>query len=137
MSNPKNTLSQDVTRFLDNLKHPLRQEIEQLRIRILNSNKPLTENIKWNGPNYCFENEDRITMKIHPPTAVQLVFHCGAKVQEQPKEKLIQEHSGFLLWKGNDRAVATFKTMKDIENRKAEIRQIVSDWISATSKKLD
>ncbi len=134
MANPKNRLNEEVTRFLDNREHPLRRQIEQLRIAILNCHEALTENIKWNGPNYCFENEDRITMKIHPPTAVQLIFHCGAKVREQPAEKLIQNHSGFLLWKGNDRAIATFKNMEDIEKRKAEIRQVVSDWILATRR---
>ncbi|WP_276371227.1 DUF1801 domain-containing protein [Chryseolinea sp. H1M3-3] len=74
-----------VTKFLDELQHPLRDQIEQLRKSILSANSGLTENIKWNGPNYGFHGEDRITMRIHPPRQIQLIFHCGAKVQEQPK----------------------------------------------------
>jgi len=76
-------INTEVTDFLNELNHPFRDEIEQLRICVLSADKNLTENIKWNGPNYCFDNEDRITMRIQPPTKqVQLIFHRGAKKQE-------------------------------------------------------
>ena len=38
-----------------------------------------------------------------------------------------------LTWKENDRAVATFKNMADIEKSKSDLAKIVKDWISATS----
>jgi len=126
----KNT---EVTKFLDAQNHPFRNEIEQLRNEILNAESNLTENIKWNGPNYCFNNEDRITMRIQPPKKIQLIFHRGAKVKEQPKNKLIHDNSGLLLWKENDRAVATFINMEDIENKKSELLKIIKEWIEATS----
>jgi hypothetical protein len=126
-------LSSEVTDFLDELNHPFRLEIEQLRNCILTANKDLTENIKWNGPNYCFDNEDRITMRVQPPTKqVQLIFHRGAKKQEQPKDKLIDNKSKMLVWKENDRAIVTFKNIQDIENGKVELTKIVTEWIIAT-----
>lgn len=126
-------LDSEVTKFLDNLNHPFRKEIEQLRNHILSANTGLTENIKWNGPNYCFGSEDRITMRIQPPMKqVQLIFHRGAKKQEQPKDKLIASTSKLLVWKENDRAIATFKNLQDIENGKAELTEIIAEWISAT-----
>ena len=92
----------------------------------------MTENIKWNGPNYFFDNEDRITMRIQPPTKqVQLIFHRGAKKLEQPKNKLIANKSNMLVWKENDRAIATFKKMEDIEIGKTELTAIISEWIEA------
>jgi hypothetical protein len=45
---------------------------------------------------------------------------------------MIASKSKLLVWKGNDRAIATFKNMQDIENGKAELIEIVADWISAT-----
>lgn len=133
MAKTKINLNREVTEFLDKQNHPFRNEIEELRINILTANSELTENIKWNGPNYCFENEDRITMRIQPPTKqVQLIFHRGAKKQIQPETKLISNKSKMLLWKENDRAIATFKNMQDIENGKTELIQIVSEWINAT-----
>lgn len=133
MAKTKINLNREVTEFLEKQNHPFRNEIEELRITILTANSELTENIKWNGPNYCFENEDRITMRIQPPTKqVQLIFHRGAKKQIQPENKLISNKSKMLLWKENDRAIATFKNMQDVENGKTELIQIVSEWINAT-----
>ena len=125
-------MNKDVTKFLDELNHPFRKEIEQLRLIILNATAGLTENIKWNGPNYSFGNNDRITMRIQPPKQVQLIFHRGAKVKEQPKEKLIQDDSGLLTWKENDRAVATFKNPADITGREQALIHVVKEWIRAT-----
>lgn len=132
MEKKTDNLNSEVTDFLDEQNHPFRKEIEQLRAFILSANTNLTENIKWNGPNYCFGNEDRITMRILPPRKqAQLIFHRGAKKQEQPKGKLIANKSKMLLWKENDRAIVTFKSLQDIENGKAELIGIVTEWISA------
>jgi hypothetical protein len=134
MASEKINPSADVTKFLNDLKHPFRKEIDQLRQYILSANTALTENIKWNGPNYCIDGNDRITMRIQPPKQVQLIFHRGAKVQAQPKDKLIKDDSGLLTWKENDRAIATFKNLADIEKSKSALTKIVTDWISATSR---
>lgn len=125
-------LNKEVTQFLDHLHHPLRAEIEQLRHVILNANSSITENIKWNGPNYCFENEDRITMRIHPPKQIQLIFHRGAKKLAQPKDKIIDDNWGLLVWKEHDRAVASFKDASSIEQSKPALENIVNKWIEAT-----
>lgn len=37
-----------------------------------------------------------------------------------------------LVWKENDRAIVTFNNMHDIENGKAELTDIVTEWINAT-----
>lgn len=124
--------SSEVTQFLNELKHPFIKEIEELRECILLSNKNLIENIKWNAPNYCFEDEDRITMRIQPMTTkVQLIFHRGAKKLEQPKDKLISNKSKMLVWKENDRAIITFKNSQEIENGKDELEKIINEWITA------
>lgn len=125
-------LNQDVTRFLDELNHPLRPEIEALRQIILDANAMLEENIKWNGPNYAVGAEDRITMRIQPPKQIQLVFHRGAKVKEQPKERLVQDASGLLVWRENDRAIASFKNMEAVEAGREALSAIVRDWLVAT-----
>jgi hypothetical protein len=128
----KINLNNEVSKFLDNLNHPFRKEIERLRIEILGADSRLTENIKWNGPNYCCGNDDRITMRIQSPGKIQLIFHRGAKVQVQPNGRIIKDDSGLLTWKGNDRAIATFINIADIENSKPDLTRIVKDWIDAT-----
>ncbi|MCB9195172.1 MAG: DUF1801 domain-containing protein [Flavobacteriales bacterium] len=125
-----NEFNKDVTHFLDDLNHPLRPEIDLLRKLVLDAKEGLVENIKWNGPNYQYHGEDRITMKIHPPKQIQIIFHRGAKKQDQPAAKLIQTDASFLSWKENDRAVATFKNRDEILIHRIELQEIVSGWIS-------
>ena len=123
----------EVTHFLKDLNHPFYEEIELLRKFILNADQNLKENIKWNGPNYRYNDEDRITMRIQPPKKqVQLIFHRGAKKQTNPGNKLISHKSKLLLWKENDRVIMTFNSSKDIENGRAELAEIIAEWISAT-----
>lgn len=122
-------MNPEVTKFLDELNHPLRDEIEQLRKIILSAKSGIEENIKWNGPNYTFNGEDRITMKIQPPKNVQLIFHRGAKVLEIPTEKLLKDDFGILNWKGNDRAVATFVIMEEIVSTKESLQKIIEEWV--------
>ncbi len=125
-------INPDVTKFLDGLHHPLRAGIEQLRLTILTADGGITENIKWNGPNYCVAGEDRITMRIHPPKQLQLIFHRGVKKQTQPNDKIVDDNSRLLVWKENDRAVATFQDINSIEKYKPELQHIVKKWIEAT-----
>lgn len=122
----------DVTMLLDELNHPLRKEIEFLRELILSSHNELKENIKWNAPNYYHHDNDRITMKLMPPKKVQIIFHRGAKKLEQPKNKLINDDSNLLNWKENDRAIASFKNLEEINVNKDRLVKIIQQWIQAT-----
>jgi hypothetical protein len=126
-------MDKTVTEFLDALNHPFRAEIEELRKIILSSHISISENIKWNGPNYCLNDEDRITMSIQPPKQIRIIFHCGAKVREAPKEKLIKNDFGILVWKGNDRAIASFKSMKEIDMQKSNLVKLVAAWLKAST----
>jgi len=71
-------------------------------------------------------------MRIQPPKQVLLIFHRGAKKQEQPKNKIIQSKSKLLMWKENDRAIVTFKNITEIENGKNDLISIVNEWILET-----
>ncbi|MAZ28494.1 MAG: hypothetical protein CL868_15625 [Cytophagaceae bacterium] len=126
-----NTLNIEVTRFLDGLKHPLRDEIELLRHIVIHAVSGLSENIKWNGPNYSLGDADRITLKIHPSKQVQLIFHRGVKKQEQPQHKIIDTDAALLQWKENDRAILSFKNVDEIENARLNIIDIVKKWVEA------
>ena len=129
----KYILSNEVTALLDNLKHPLRNEIEYLRTIIMSTGLGLSEGVKWNGPNYSINNEDRITIRIYPFKQIQVIFHRGAKVKEQPKERLLKDEHKILIWKENDRAIATFMQIDDIEQRSVILKEIITQWIKATT----
>jgi len=127
-----NSPGNSVSKFLDGLHHPLRKEIDRVRHIIQSARPDLEETIKWNGPNFDCDGEDRITVRIHPPTQIQVIFHRGAAVQEQPTSPLVEDTSGMLTWKTNDRAVATFRSENDINKRKSALTRVVNAWIDAT-----
>ncbi|MCB1683128.1 MAG: hypothetical protein KDI31_01530, partial [Pseudomonadales bacterium] len=58
----------------------------------------------------------------------------GAKLKD-PKRKgrLIADASGLLTWPADDRAVASFATMTEIESARAALRKIITTWLAATS----
>lgn len=119
-----------VTQLLEEINHPLQNEIEQLRSIITNAVSDIEENIKWNGPNYAYNSEDRITMRIHPTRQIQLIFHRGAKKLPQPSSPLLNDTSGILVWKENDRAVATFKNVDEINRYRTALIGIIKEWIN-------
>lgn len=125
-------LNDDTTLFLDTLNHPLRADIEVLRHLILSADDRLAENTKWNAPNYSVGGEDRVTMRIQPPRHLQVIFHRGAKKLDQPSTRIIEDNTCLLAWKENDRAVATFKTLADMEKSRLDFIKIIQDWIEAT-----
>ena len=84
------------------------------------------------NPVLAGSNEDRITMKIHPPKQIQLIFHRGVKKLTQPNDRIIEDNSGLLVWKENDRAVASFKDINGIRIYESELQKIVNKWIKAT-----
>jgi hypothetical protein len=132
MSKKKPMLNPEVDSFLDKLNPLYRREIDILRALILEA-FPLDENIKWNGPNYSINNEDRITMRVNPPTKLpQLILHRGAKKQAQPAQKLIDYNHKLLTWKENDRAVLTITHKADLTTFAIEIKEIIELWMKAS-----
>ena len=125
--------SSQVTHFIQSLNHPFEVEIDLLRELMLGLDATLTENIKWNGPNYCIDGEDRITMRIQPPKhQVQLIFHRGAKKLVQSENRLITFESEILAWKDNDRAIVTFNSQSEIEKNQVDLVKIIQLWLEAT-----
>lgn len=121
----------EVNLFLAKLNHPMIREIELLRRFILSCNPHIKENIKWNSPNYTFHGKDRITMHLKPHTKIQLVLHRGAQKQIQPATRLIDDSSGLLQWKENDRAIITFPINTNIESLQTDLTNIINQWIQA------
>ncbi|MDV4151311.1 DUF1801 domain-containing protein [Clostridium sp. AL.422] len=126
--------AEQVKEYLNNLEHPLKNEIEEVRRIILSCNKEITEHIKWNAPSFCFKDEDRITFNLHGKGYFQIIFHCGAKVKDKKsKEPLFYDTSGLLKWVDNDRAIVKLVNMDDINDKKEKLAEVVVKWIEVTS----
>ncbi|MCJ8009322.1 DUF1801 domain-containing protein [Lederbergia wuyishanensis] len=125
--------SEQVAEFMINLKHPLKKEIDEVRIIILSANEQITEHIKWNAPSFCYKNEDRVTFNLHGKGFFRLVFHCGAKAKENHLERsLVDDTTELLEWVSSDRAIVKFTDMNDVKEKKDKLVEAVNKWIDAT-----
>jgi len=125
----KNHKSNDVTQLINELNPPLIQAIEYLRELILSVELELTETIKWNGPNYQYKQEDRITLRIQDIKQVQIIFHRGAKVKVQPINHLIEDEFNLLVFKENDRAIYSIRSYEEVVNHATSIQTLVQRWL--------
>ncbi|HYG37014.1 MAG TPA: DUF1801 domain-containing protein [Cytophagales bacterium] len=119
--------------FMENLNHPFKSEIETVRKIILSANDQITEQIKWNGPSFCINGDDRVTFRLNPPKNIQLVFHRGAKVRTDTKDFLFDDPTGLLKWLAKDRGVVTFQDMSEITSRNNDLKLLVDKWVKATA----
>jgi hypothetical protein len=119
-----------VQEFLRNLNHPLADVITKLRSIIHEAEPDLTEHIKWNAPSFCKNGDDRITFNFPPKrNEVLLVFHRGVAKKEVPVDKLINNTSGILQWKTNDRAVARFSSTSEVVSQKEDLLNLIKLWL--------
>jgi hypothetical protein len=125
--------TEKVDQFIQTLDHPLKEEIEKVRAIILSANQQITEHIKWNAPSFCYQGEDRVTMKLQPQDSIQLIFHRGTKVKDS-KDFVFNDSTGLLKWVAADRAIVTLREMKDVEAKKAELAKVVSEWVESTTE---
>lgn len=125
---------EQVLKFLAELEHPLKPEIEEVRRIILRADEQLTEHIKWNAPSFCHRDEDRFTFNLRGKGFFTLVFHRGAKVKD-PVENgtLIEDTTGLLQWMANDRATVTFSDTHDVIAKQDKLTELIRTWLKATS----
>ena len=121
--------SPEVDRFMKGLNHPLKEEIEQLRAAILDSNDAITEHIKWKAPSFCYAGEDRVTFRLYPAERAQLIFHRGVKVKDDAADFAFEDETGLLRWVAADRAVVA---LQDAEARQRDLVEIVNRWVVTT-----
>ncbi|ASS76019.1 hypothetical protein CIG75_14300 [Tumebacillus algifaecis] len=125
---------QQVVEFLKQLEHPLKAEIEEVRSIVLQAKEGITEQIKWNAPSFCFQNEDRVTFNLQGKGFFRLVFHCGAKKKAQATAgRLFQDSTGLLEWVADDRAIIKFTDRNDVEAKKDRLAEVVVRWLEVTS----
>lgn len=123
--------SPTVEQFMQTLDHPLKAEIDALRMLVKSANASLTEQIKWNAPSFGVDGDDRITFKLHPPKHLQLIFHRGAKVKDSTGFSFADE-SGLMTWAAADRGIVTIRDMADLEAKRSALSTLVTRWVDAT-----
>ncbi len=126
--------SEAVDAFMAKLDRPLRAQMEAVRSVILSADRRITEGIKWNAPSFHF-HAWFATFNRSPRAKdlVQVIFHRGAKAKAGEKSRYVEDPSGILEWITNDRCLAKFEGMKDIETKKDALRDVVAQWVGRLS----
>lgn len=123
----------DVERYLEELQHARKPEIERLRRLILDAVPGLVETIKWNAPSFGPEGQDRVTMRLHPGERVQLILHRGAKAGADDFFRF-EDPDGLIAWAAPDRGVITFRDAEDMAGRAEALTAVIRRWVACTTR---
>ncbi|SFF17527.1 protein of unknown function (DU1801) [Paenibacillus algorifonticola] len=124
---------EQVLDYLQQLEHPLKTEIEEVRKIILGINDQVSEHIKWNAPSFCMNNQDRITFNFRVKEGFRLVFHCGSKkTTYENKGPLFKDETELLDWVTGDRATIHITSASDFEDKRNKLIEVATKWIEVT-----
>lgn len=127
---PKTDSADDpkVAEFLENLKHPLKKEVETVRRIIRGVHREIREGIKWNAPSFR-TREWFATLNLRDGR-VWLILHTGAKAKGKDVQRGLKDPAGILKWLGADRALVTFDDGKEVTKKKKALQAIIKQWVS-------
>jgi uncharacterized protein YdhG (YjbR/CyaY superfamily) len=123
--NVKTGDSEQVNEFMNKLAHSLKAEVEMVRRLIMNVNKEITEQIKWNAPSFSYRDEYLVTFNLRAKDRIHLVFH---------NPMIANVKSPLLEGDYKDRRMAYFSDSDDIQAKKTALEKTVSDLIKLQNK---
>ncbi|MEP6737323.1 MAG: DUF1801 domain-containing protein [Chryseolinea sp.] len=113
-----------VSGYMEQLNHPLKKEIDEVRKIIKSSNPLVMERIKWNAPSYYYM-DDMVTFHLRVHEHVHLIFHHPF---------VIKIDSPLLIKHYDNRRMVYFKSMKEINTAAVELKRIVNLLVSFQNK---
>lgn len=121
--------------FMANFDDERKQLVEVMLAAITEACPTLSENIKWNAPNFSHNGKDRLTFMLHKKDRVSLILHTGVKPKEDKKAPhLFADDTGLLEWNSNIRATITFFDLNDFLFKRDLFKKAVEQWIEATKE---
>jgi hypothetical protein len=120
-----------VTEILDTLPPERRQLVDAIRSLIKDAEPGLTENVKWNAPNYVWKEEDRITFRLHKPGVIQLILHMGATRKEDKQGKPVMgDPEGLIEWASDIRGSISFSSLDDVNQHREAVSALIRNWLA-------
>jgi hypothetical protein len=116
---------------VDALPEPSRAAMQALRGLVAASHPDVTEHVKWNGPSFVIDGDDRISLGVAKGGAVRAVLHRGAKVKAT-EGFAFADDSGLIQWAAVDRGVVTFSDATDVSAKGAAFQALCARWFETT-----
>lgn len=119
----------EVDEFLARLDHPMAVSLADLRDRIVAASPAdVTENVKWNAPNYSIGGVDRVTLGVDPRGRMRVVLHRGVKVVESDGFTF-EDDSGIITWAAADRGVITIASPEQYAAQADAVVELIARWL--------
>ena len=101
-----------------------------LRQAVLAADPGITENEKWNSPNFVYDGVDRVTLRVNPKGGVQVIFHRGAKIRADAASFHFDDPTGLIAWPAPDRGVLTIADAAAATALAPQLTDLVRRWIA-------
>ncbi|WP_309629593.1 DUF1801 domain-containing protein [Brevundimonas sp.] len=124
-------MAQNVDALVSTLSEPSRGAMTVLRRLVAGSHPDVTEHVKWNGPSFVIDGDDRISLGVARGGAVRAVLHRGAKVKST-EGFVFEDETGLVKWAALDRGVVTFADAAEVEAAAEPIKALCRRWFDAT-----
>jgi hypothetical protein len=133
----KKTDSELVTELIQKQEAGYGKLLEAVRKVILNTDKTIGEQIKWNSPAFYYTGEmkpfdpkeykrDIVVYNLRNPDYVLLVFPTGAKIKDD---------SGLLEGDYKDgRKLAKITDLKDLKAKEKSLQKVIKAWLKLIDK---
>ena len=108
-----------------------RAAIQALRGLVAASHPGVSEHVKWNGPSFMIDGDDRISLGVAKGGAVRAVLHRGAKVKST-EGFAFADDTGLIQWAALDRGVVTFADEAEVAAKAEAFRSLCRRWFEAT-----
>lgn len=124
-ANPIVNQTEEVNKFMAQLDHPFKAEVQMVREIIKNVNPDITEQIKWNAPSFSYKGESLVTFNLWEKKRIHLVFHNP--MISNVKSKLLEGDY-------DHRRMAYFADQKDIQAKRQTLEKALKDLIKLQYK---
>ena len=126
-----------VDAYMKALKHPLVKVVEALRKIILNADKEVGEEVKWNAPTFFYTGKMKpfnpkeykryiIVFNLFKKDCIRLVFPSGAKIKDT-KGLLEGDYA-------DGRRLAMFSSIAEVKAKEKDLQKAIKTWLKLLDK---
>ena len=124
-------MAQDVDSLVAALPEPSRAAMEALRGLVADSHPDGSERVKWNGPSFVIDGDDRISLGVAKGGAVRAVLHRGVKAKST-EGFVFADDTGLVKWAAVDRGVVNFADEAEVAAKSEAFQALCARWFDAT-----
>lgn len=127
---------QSVTEYIRKLNPEFGKVVEATRQVILQADKHIGEQIKWNSPSFFYTGEMKpFNPKEYKRDIAVMNLRKGFVLLVFPTGAVVSDSSGLLEGDYTDgRRTATFKSMDDVTAKGKALQKVIRQWLKKVNK---